>query len=103
MRETDTWCPRCLARVPEEETERKFAPADAFIGPRLRIRHSRWAGNAVSSGPVGRILATIVLVILPLLYLFWTVAPFGLVYLLAACPVLLGAIWKKTPINDVKD
>ena len=103
MRETDAWCPRCLARVPEDETEERFAPPDAFIGPRLRIRHSRWAGNDVSYGPVGRILATILLVVFPLVYLFWTVAPFGLVYLVAACPLLLGAIWKKTAIHDTKD
>ena len=69
----------------------------------MQIRHSRWAGNDVSYGPVGRILATIILVVLPVMYLFWTVAPFGLVYLVAACPLLIGAIWKKTPIRSTRD
>lgn len=84
------------------EPARRFAPADAFIGPRLRITYSRWARTDVSFGPVGRIVATVLLAIAPLVFFLLTVAPFAVVWLIAVWPILLPAIWKKTPLRTEK-
>lgn len=93
------WCPQCYAPVETQEPEPTFAAPDAFIGPRMQVDYSRSAKTDVSYGRVGRIVWTFLLVVLPLLFLFWTVFPFGIVYLVAACPILLPAIWKKTPVR----
>lgn len=94
------WCGQCFAPVARPEPERNFAAPEAFIGPRLRVRHSRSAKTEVSFGLAGRIVLTSLLVVLPLTYLLSVVFPFGIVYLVAGCPVLLAGIWKKTAIRD---
>lgn len=94
------WCGQCFAPLAKEEPERTFAAPDAFIGPRLRIRYSRSAKTEVSLGLAGRIVLTLLLVVLPLTYLLSVVLPFGIVYLVAGCPILLAGIWKKTAIRD---
>lgn len=103
LRERDEWCPRCLTKIPEAEPERQFAHPDAFIGPRMQIRYSRRARTDVSYGLWGRILATVVLAVGPGVLLLWYAGPFGIVFVVAAWPILLPAIWKKTPVRETQD
>lgn len=94
------WCPQCYAPITRPEPEPTFAHPDAFIGPRFRIHYSRRARTDVSLGLVGRIVATLLLAVMPAMFLLWTLFPFGIVFVVAAWPVLLAAIWKKTPIRS---
>ena len=89
------WCPQCLAKV---EPKRTFAPADAFLGPPPPKAYSRTVKTSVSYGPIGRLVATLLLVVLPVGFLLTYAFPFGIVYLVAAGPLLLQSIWKKTPV-----
>ncbi|MGI8775581.1 MAG: hypothetical protein ACR2KQ_11360 [Actinomycetota bacterium] len=87
-------------KLPKDEPDKSFAPPDSFIGPRLQIRYSRWARAGVSLGPTGRIIATLLLVVAPVAFLLVTVFPFAIVYLVAAWPILLPALWRKTPVRS---
>lgn len=89
------WCPRCLTKVEHEPT---FAPPDAFLGPPSPKAYSRTVKTSVSYGLAGRLVATLLLVVMPAGFLLTYVFPFGIVYLVAAVPLLLGSIWKKTPV-----
>lgn len=95
MRPADDWCPQCLTKI---ERGRTFAPPDAFLGPPPPRGYSRTIKSATSFGLVGRVIATFVLVVIPTASLLIYVFPFGVVYVVAAVPLLLGSIWKKTPL-----
>lgn len=94
------WCSLCLTKV---EPERTYAPADAFIGPPLPKTYSRTVKTSVSYGRTGRIVATLLLVVGPLAFLLTYAFPFGIIYLVAAAPLLLGSIWKRTPVPPGQD
>ena len=89
------WCPQCLAKV---EPERKFAPADAFLGPPPPKTYSRTVKTSISYGRTGRLVATLLLVVMPLGFLLTFAFPFGIVYLVAAAPLLLRSRGRKTPV-----
>ena len=95
LNENAEWCPVCLKKVEPEPT---FAPPDAFLGPPTSHTYSRTAKTTVSYGPWGRAVATILLVVLPLGFLLTFAFPFGVIYLVAAVPLLFKSIWKKTPL-----
>ena len=95
MREGAEWCPQCLKKIEPEPT---FAAPDAFLGPPPPQAYSRTAKSSVTFGPVGRLVATLLLVGLPAGYLLVYAFPFGVIYLVAAVPVLLRSIWKRTPV-----
>ena len=98
LRADAEWCPQCYAPAGRPEPEKTFAHADAFIGPRPRIRYSRRAKTDVSFGLVGRIVATLLLAVAPAGFLLWNLFPFGIVFMVSTWPVLLPAIWKKAPV-----
>lgn len=95
LRTKAEWCPQCLARI---EPEPKFAPPDAFLGPPRPKAYSRRVKTSVSYGLTGRLVATFLLVIMPSGFLLTYAFPFGIIYVVAAVPLLLGSIWKKTPV-----
>jgi hypothetical protein len=95
MRAADEWCSQCLTQV---ERERTFAHPDAFLGPPSPKGYSRTVKGATTFGALGRIVATLLLVVIPTAWLLYYAFPFGVVYVVAAGPLFLSAIWKKTPI-----
>lgn len=62
--------------------------------------YSRTAKTSVSFGPVGRVIATLLLVVMPAGFLLTYAFPFGVIYVVAAVPLLLSSIWKKTPVSE---
>jgi hypothetical protein len=89
------WCPQCLKRIEPAAT---FAPPDAFLGPARPAAYSRTVKTSVTYGPAGRVVATVLLVVMPTGYLLTYAFPFAIIYLVAAVPLLLGSIWRKTPV-----
>lgn len=61
-------------------------------------RYSRTARSATTYGWKGRVVATILLVVGPAGLLLTYAFPFGVIYLVAAVPILIASIWKKTPV-----
>lgn len=59
--------------------------------------------TTVSYGWVGRLIATLLLVVMPAGLLLTFLFPFGVIYLVAAVPLLLQSIWKKTPVPPDHD
>jgi hypothetical protein len=96
MKPNVEWCSRCFVAPPA--ADEKFSPPDAFLGPPLPRGYSRTVKTDVSMGLMGRIVATLLLCVIPVLAGITYVFPFGVLYLMAACPVLVPAIWKKTPL-----
>ena len=92
-------CGRCHARV-SGDVEPSYAHADAYAGPPLPREASRWRKSDVSFGPFGRIVATVLLCMVPM----WWAAGYSLVMLIMwvffFSPLLLRSIWKKTPIRS---
>jgi hypothetical protein len=92
------WCGQCLAPVLE------FAPRARFEGgfvdtPRHDVHYSRWKGGPTSFGPVGRILATLLVI----LFGPWTTSAFVIFYTpiwILVAMVALKAIWKKERIDE---
>lgn len=95
MKAGAAWCPQCLMKVAPAPT---FAPPDAFLGPPTPKVYSRTVKTSVTYGTTGRIIATLLLVVLPSLYLVIYAFPFAIIYVVAAVPLLLRSIWKKTPV-----
>lgn len=94
------WCPRCLTKVEPKPT---YAPADAFLGPPLPKTYSRTVKTTVSYGRAGRLVWTLLLVVVPLGFLLTYAFPFGIIYMVAAVPLLRGSIWKRTPVPPGRD
>lgn len=94
------WCPQCFTKV---ERGPKFAPPDAFLGPPPPRAYSRTVKTSVTFGLGGRLVATVLLVVVPVGLLLTFVFPFGVIYLVAAVPILLASIWKKTPVPPERD
>ena len=91
------WCGQCM--TPIDHAERYAAP-DAFLGPPKPTGYSRRAKTDVSYGLFGRIVATIALGLFPVWLLLELFFPFAAVWIVAVWPILLPAIWKKTPIRS---
>jgi hypothetical protein len=93
------WCGRCHAPLTSPEAAPPLHP-DAYGGPALPRRFSRWRRSDVSFGPIGRIVASVLLCAVPI----WWAAASSLVMLLmwvfVISPQLLRSIWKKTPIRN---
>lgn len=66
------------------------------------MRYSRWAGSAVSFGPVGRIVTTVLLCLPVPVFVFGMGAdPYGLVglgiWVLVVMPWALRDVWRRVP------
>jgi hypothetical protein len=61
------------------------------------------AKTDVSYGVVGRIAATVLLVVVPTAWLLFVAAPFALIWIVAACPLLIAGIWKRTPVREEEE
>ena len=90
------WCSRCFVARPA--ADKKVGPPDAFLGPPLPRGYSRTVRTDVSMGLMGRIVTTLLLCVIPVLAGITYVFPFGVLYLVAAVPVFVPAIWKRTPL-----
>ncbi len=101
------WCPQCYAPV-ETQAPSDPDPVPPIIQQKTTLTHgrySRWHKGDTSFGPVGRIVATVVLVVLPtVFFLIIPIGPFGLVgaalWIFVISPMLLRSIWKKTRVVD---
>ena len=59
------WCGTCYTRVTNFAARPPVHEPGTFVGvPRPDVRTSRWQGSATTMGPVGRIVLTIVLLLL---------------------------------------
>jgi hypothetical protein len=104
-----TWCGRCYAVLEPDEPDspvepRIYAPPDRFIGPPLPSRYSRTAESEVTFGFRGRIAASALFVVIPILLALFVMPGFlGLIWLIVSVPVwilVLRSIWKKVPIHE---
>lgn len=98
------WCLICHERFPEPEEEAAapgFAPPDAHPEvPMLSdLQWSRWRKTSTTFGPIGRILATIVVCIIPVLWLGSTLFPMAIVWIVTVWPFALRSIWQKGRIT----
>ena len=101
------WCTRCYERLeaPEDEADTPVN-ADTPIAYTLgEVRYSRRIKSDTSFGLAGRIVLTILLVVVPILvFLTMAMGPFGIVgfamWVFFIGPKLLRSIWKKTRIID---
>ena len=92
------WCGRCLAPVVE------FAPRARLEGgfvdtPRHDVHYSRWKAGPTSFGPVGRILATLLVILLGP----WTTSAFAILYAPAwiiVAAISLKSIWKSEQVVE---
>ena len=100
VRERDEWCSQCFEPRETEPEPPKFAGPDAFLGPPIPSGYTRWAKSDVSFGPFGRLLLTLFLCVLPVLWFLYFFFPIGIIWLVGFCPVVLSSIWKKVPIRD---
>jgi len=92
------WCGRCLAPI-TEFAAREIVPGSYVESPRAQVRYSRWQGGPTSFGPVGRVLATI------LVFLFgpWTFSSFPILFgpiWIVIAVVVLKSIWKKERVVE---
>ena len=106
------WCTQCYEKLADPEPEAAEAEAgtpvnvDTPIAYTLgQVRWSRTIKSDTSFGLTGRIVATVLLVVLPiLLFLVMPTGPFALVglamWVFVIGPMLLRSIWKKTRIID---
>ena len=111
-----TWCPQCYARFEPEPTEQEqpeiepvgepplFAHPETYRAP-PSYGWSRWKGGETTFGPVGRVIASLALLI-PL-YLFFHSGVLGFVgiamWLFIVMPMALRSIWKRTRIIPPDD
>lgn len=112
---TAEWCSQCYARLdtlpadvedPRAEAagteEREFAHPDSTVNYQGRPIYSRWEGGATSFGGAGRIVLTLLVIALGVLFAFnYSPVPF-IVWVFIAGPALLREIWKKVPIGYTK-
>jgi hypothetical protein len=80
------WCGACYARVTTFAARPPIHEPGSYVGtPRPDVRTSRWRAGATTMGPVGRVVATVLLlVILP----WWALA------------LPLRSIWRKTRMTE---
>lgn len=81
----------------EPEGEREFRRS-AYPDPLPKYEYSRTKASATSSGLWGRIAWTILLCVLPVMWLLNSMFPAAIVYAVIAWPLALRSIWKKTYI-----
>lgn len=101
VRASAQWCPRCFApRASDEPRARQgpFAPPDAWLGPPLPSRYSRWTKSDISFGPWGRLLLSVLLLIPVALGLMFSFVLAAL-WLFVVYPVAMSSVWKKIPIR----
>lgn len=104
------WCPQCYARfddTPIDESvddggrdfESAFAHPETYRPP-PPSQWSRWKASATTFGPIGRVVASLSLLI-PF-YFFFTAGVLGFVgmamWLFIVMPAALRSIWKKTRV-----
>jgi hypothetical protein len=80
------WCGTCFTRVTTFAARPPVHERGTYVGmPRTNIRMSRWAGTPTSMGPLGRIVATVLLL---LIFPWWAVV------------LPLRSVWRKVRIPD---
>lgn len=102
-----TWCPRCFAPI-EDAPVRPEVGANGFlvtplVGPFHEARmHSRWRGTAVSFGPTGRIVLTLLLLLPSLWFLLFGLAgPLGFVlWTFVVLPLALRDVWRRVGVSQ---
>jgi hypothetical protein len=103
------WCPQCYARFDEpveaiEEPAKEVAHPETYRPP-PRTQWSRWRAGAMTFGPVGRVVASLALLI-PF-YFFFYAGVLGIVgmamWIFIVMPAALRSIWKRTRINPPED
>ena len=97
------WCARCLTPLPKAEEPPSFAPPDAFLGPPVPRRFSRTVKSDITFGFWGRVVLTIVLCVLPVVYFGLYFFPAAVIWLVAFCPLVLPSIWKKVPLGPDRE
>jgi hypothetical protein len=106
-----TWCPQCFERF-EQEPPRVETTAEppAFVHPETyrappSAGWSRWKAGETTFGPLGRIVASLALLI-PF-YFFFNAGILGIVgvamWLFIVMPMALRSIWKRTRIIPPED
>ena len=84
--------------------EEVFAHPEAFRA-RYRPEFSRWQKSSSTFGPLGRIVATLLLLI-PI-YFFFHAGVIGIVglamWLFVVMPMALRSIWQRVPVRPDKD
>ena len=111
LRDDAEWCGQCYAPVAPPEivegdpvAEEVFAHPEAFRA-RYRPEFSRWQKSASTFGPLGRIVATLLLLI-PV-YFFFHAGVIGIVglamWLFVVMPMALRSIWQRVPVRSEED
>ena len=98
------WCPRCLAprtaAAPAPEVGANgFLVTPHVVRTARRAAGSRWQASAVSFGPAGRLVMT-VLLLLPSLWFFFlgVFGPLGFIlWTFVVLPVALRDVWRHVP------
>lgn len=99
------WCPQCftpLGAEPEpapEEASPTFVSPDRFLGPPMPTEWSRWAKSETTFGPLGRVLCTLLLVVVPVGLGMGYSPIFSWIWVIAVMPPLLASIWKRVPVR----
>lgn len=100
LRPDATWCGQCFAAVggaaPPPVVPGRPVPAREEL--QLTQVYSRWQGGPTSFGPVGRVVLTL-LVLLVGLWLLETNPIGGVVYALLAAPLVLREVWKRSAVQ----
>ena len=96
VRAEDEWCPRCLT---PREAARRIVPPDAYGGPLIGREHSRAVKTDISYGLWGRIVATVLLCVVPVVVCLVYFFPIAFIWIVFAWPLLLRSIWKKAPVH----
>lgn len=100
------WCTQCYERLEAPEQAETPVDVDTPIAYTLgEVRYSRRIKSDTSFGLTGRIVLTILLVVLPILvFLTMSMGPFGIVgfamWVFVVGPLFLRSIWKKTRIIE---
>jgi hypothetical protein len=81
---------------PEVTSKRPFR-LEGYPDPLPKYRYSRTRGGVTSHALLGRILWTVVLCVLPFMWLAFSMFPAAVIWAVIAWPLALVAIWKKIP------
>lgn len=92
------WCTRCYAPVTEFAARERLH--DGYVGaPRTEMRTSRWRAGPLTFGPIGRLLATAIVV---LMGPWGSISLFTLLYApvwIAVAVIVLRQIWRPETID----
>jgi hypothetical protein len=91
------WCTFCFTPI-TPFAERNLA-SDGFVGtPHPDVRSSRWRGGPLTFGPVGRVLITVLVILMGPS----TISLFSLLYMpvwLGLSIVVLKQVWRREPLD----